>query len=72
MAISMKLLQFIKKQWIRSKLPNHIILNKGYFVGLSEALGENLHLCLVECDNQIISAGLYSEYNRIVQAHWGD
>jgi hypothetical protein len=51
--------------------PKSYYFNKQYFIELSKALGENLHLCLVEGENQIISAGLYTEYNRIVQAHLG-
>jgi hypothetical protein len=45
--------------------------DKEYFLELADALGENLHLCIVEYNNQIVSAGLYTEYNRIVQAHLG-
>lgn len=47
------------------------IFDRKYYLQLSEALGENLHLCIVEFNNQIIAAGLYTEYSRIVQAHLG-
>lgn len=42
-----------------------------YFLQLHNALGEMLHLCIVEQADQIISAGLYSECNGIVQAIFG-
>lgn len=45
--------------------------NYDYFVGLLEILGEQLHLCIVELDNQIISAGIYTECCGIVQAVLG-
>ncbi|HEY9664669.1 MAG TPA: peptidoglycan bridge formation glycyltransferase FemA/FemB family protein, partial [Allocoleopsis sp.] len=40
-----------------------------YFHNLIEGLGEKLHLCIVEFENKIISAGLLTEYNGIVQSH---
>jgi hypothetical protein len=40
-----------------------------YFDGLREALGESLHLCVVEKDGVIAAAGLFVEINGIVQYH---
>jgi hypothetical protein len=40
-----------------------------YFDGLRDALGENLHLCVVEKDGVIAAAGLFAETNGIVQYH---
>ena len=40
-----------------------------YFDGLRDALGESLHLCVVEKDGAIAAAGLYVETNGIVQYH---
>lgn len=42
-----------------------------YFLDLLEALGEKLHLCIVECDRQIVCAGLFTECCGIVQYHLG-
>ncbi len=42
-----------------------------YFWELSEALGDQLHLCVVEADNQISCAGLFTECCSIVQYHLG-
>lgn len=43
----------------------------GYFLDLRSALGEKLHLCIVEGNEQIVSAGLYTECCGIVQAILG-
>ena len=40
-----------------------------YFDGLRDALGESLHLCVVEKDGVIAAAGLFVETNGIVQYH---
>jgi len=40
-----------------------------YFDGLRDALGENLHLCVVEKDGVIAAAGLFVETNGIVEYH---
>jgi len=40
-----------------------------YFDGLRDALGESLHLCVVEKDGVIAAAGLFVEINGIVQYH---
>lgn len=45
--------------------------NQHYFEGLHRALGDHLHLCLVEADGEVASAGLYSEAHGIVQALFG-
>lgn len=42
-----------------------------YFFDLLEALGERLHLCIVEFDHQIVCAGLFTECCGIVQYHLG-
>jgi hypothetical protein len=42
-----------------------------YFEGLHQALGDRLHLCIVEAEGAIASAGLYSEAHGIVQALFG-
>jgi Acetyltransferase (GNAT) domain len=49
----------------------YLEFDHAYFLQLYEALGDMLHLCVVEQDNQIISAGLYTECNGIVQAIFG-
>jgi lipid II:glycine glycyltransferase (peptidoglycan interpeptide bridge formation enzyme) len=40
-----------------------------YFEGLREALGESLHLCVVEKDGAIAAAGLFVETDGLVQFH---
>jgi hypothetical protein len=40
-----------------------------YFDGLRDALGKNLHLCVVEKDGVIAAAGLFVETDGIVQFH---
>jgi RimJ/RimL family protein N-acetyltransferase len=40
-----------------------------YFDGLRDALGESLHLCVVEKDGVVGAAGLFVETNGIVQYH---
>lgn len=40
-----------------------------YFEGLREALGESLHLCVVEKDGALAAAGLFVETDGIVQFH---
>jgi ribosomal protein S18 acetylase RimI-like enzyme len=42
-----------------------------YFDGLRDALGERLHLCIVECGDAVAAAGLFVETNGIVQYHLG-
>jgi hypothetical protein len=42
-----------------------------YFGALQEALGEHVHLMLVEADGQFISGGIFFEYDGIVQYHLG-
>jgi len=42
-----------------------------YFLHLHDVLGDMLHLCVVEQTGQVISAGLYTECNGIVQAIFG-
>ncbi|MEY3298354.1 MAG: hypothetical protein RLZZ597_1614 [Cyanobacteriota bacterium] len=45
--------------------------NQHYFEKLHQVLGVNLHLCVVEVDGEVASAGLYSEAHGIVQALFG-
>jgi hypothetical protein len=40
-----------------------------YFEGIREALGESLHLCVVEKDGAVAAAGLFVETDGIVQFH---
>ncbi len=42
-----------------------------YFSHLSDALGEKLHLCIVELNQEITCAGLFTECCGIVQYHLG-
>lgn len=42
--------------------------NAQYFKKMKDVLKEKLHLCIVEIDNQVASAGLYTEYSGIVQS----
>ncbi|WP_414586008.1 peptidoglycan bridge formation glycyltransferase FemA/FemB family protein [Scytonema sp. PCC 10023] len=41
--------------------------NNEYFSHMKDLLGKKLHLCIVELDNQVASAALYTEYCGIVQ-----
>ncbi|PIG91483.1 GNAT family N-acetyltransferase [Gloeocapsopsis sp. IPPAS B-1203] len=45
--------------------------DKSYFIQLSQALKNQLHLCIVELDNEIICSGLFTEACGIVQYHLG-
>ena len=45
--------------------------NKEYCLQLKSALGEKLHLCVVELENEIASAGLYTESGGIIQSLFG-
>ncbi|MFQ4136155.1 GNAT family N-acetyltransferase [Nodosilinea sp. PGN35] len=45
--------------------------DRGYFEGLHQALGDRLHLCVVEAEGDAAAAGLYSESHGIVQALFG-
>ncbi|WP_155523764.1 hypothetical protein [Nodosilinea nodulosa] len=40
--------------------------DRGYFEGLHQALGNRLHLCIVEAGGEVASAGLYTESCGIV------
>ncbi|MBD2212378.1 peptidoglycan bridge formation glycyltransferase FemA/FemB family protein [Nostoc linckia FACHB-104] len=42
--------------------------NAQYFKKMQEVLKEKLHLCIVEVDHEVASAGLYTEYGGIVQS----
>jgi ribosomal protein S18 acetylase RimI-like enzyme len=45
------------------------LFDDAYFDGLRDALGESLHLCVVEKNDVIVAAGLFVETNGIVQYH---
>ena len=45
--------------------------DQGYFEGLHQALGDRLHLCVVEAEGETVSAGLYTVSHGIVQALFG-
>lgn len=45
--------------------------DQGYFEGLYQALGDRLHLCVVEAEGETASAGLYTVSHGIVQALFG-
>lgn len=45
--------------------------DQAYFEGLHRALGDRLHLCVVEAEGETVSAGLYSECHGVVQALFG-
>ncbi|MBD1876690.1 GNAT family N-acetyltransferase [Nodosilinea sp. FACHB-131] len=45
--------------------------DQDYFEGLHRALGDRLHLCVVETEGEAASAGLYTESHGIVQALFG-
>ena len=45
--------------------------NKEYCLQLKSALGDRLHLCIVEVENEVASAGLYTESGGIVQSLFG-
>jgi hypothetical protein len=53
---------------VRSATPFYFF-GDGYFQGLREALGERLHLCVVEKGGVVAAAGLFVETNGIVQYH---
>ncbi|MEI2580257.1 peptidoglycan bridge formation glycyltransferase FemA/FemB family protein [Scytonema sp. PRP1] len=42
--------------------------NHEYFSHMKALLGEKLHLCIVEIDNEVASGALYTEYSGIVQS----
>ncbi len=42
-----------------------------YFSCLSHAVGSRLHLCIVEFEQQVACAGLFTEFSGIVQYHFG-
>lgn len=45
--------------------------DQAYFERLHRALGDRLHLCVVEAEGETASAGLYTESHGIVQAMFG-
>lgn len=49
----------------------YLEFDAAYFTQLGELLGDRLHLCLVEWEGEVASAGLYTEWNGIVQAIFG-
>jgi Acetyltransferase (GNAT) domain len=53
----------------RRAAARYYFFEEAYFDGLRDALGESLHLCVVEKDGVIAAAGLFVETNGIVQYH---
>jgi ribosomal protein S18 acetylase RimI-like enzyme len=53
----------------RRKASQFYFFDDAYFDGLRSALGERLHLCVVEKDGIIAAAGLFTETSGIVQYH---
>ncbi len=49
----------------------YLSFDREYCLQLKKVLGEKLHLCIVECDNEVASAGLYTECGGIVQSLFG-
>ena len=49
----------------------YLEFDAAYFTQLGEVLGDRLHLCLVELGNEVVAAGLYTEWDGIVQAIFG-
>jgi hypothetical protein len=49
----------------------YLEFDQAYFLQLDDVLDDMLHLCIVEYENQMISAGLYTECEGIVQAIFG-
>jgi hypothetical protein len=43
--------------------------SRDYFVALRQALGEHLHLWVVDIEGEVAAASLFTEYNGIVQYH---
>ena len=50
---------------------HYLEFDTAYFTQLGNILGDRLHLCLVESEGEIASAGLYTEWAGIVQAIFG-
>lgn len=49
----------------------YYLFDDAYFDGLRDALGEGLHLCVVEKGDSVAAAGLFVETDGIVQYHLG-
>ncbi|MGP1383670.1 MAG: GNAT family N-acetyltransferase [Thainema sp.] len=50
---------------------HYLEFDEVYFAELGGLLGDRLHLCLVERNGEVASAGLYTEWNGVVQAIFG-
>lgn len=50
---------------------NYLEFDINYCRMLKEKLVDHLHLCVVEAAGEVVSAGLYTEYNGIIQALFG-
>lgn len=48
---------------------SYYMFDDAYFEGLRSALGDRLHLCVVEIDGELAAGGLFSEVSGIVQYH---
>ncbi len=53
----------------RRSAAHYYFFDDGYFDSLRDALGERLHLCVVERDGAIAAAGLFVETDGLVQYH---
>lgn len=53
----------------RVEATSSYLFGREYFVALREALGDYLHLWVVEIDGDIAAASLFTEFNGIVQYH---
>ncbi|WP_204140179.1 GNAT family N-acetyltransferase [Halomicronema sp. CCY15110] len=49
----------------------YLEFDEAYFAELGQVLGDRLHLCLVEKENAVAAAGLYTEWHGIIQAIFG-
>ncbi|MBW4512555.1 MAG: GNAT family N-acetyltransferase [Scytonematopsis contorta HA4267-MV1] len=54
----------------RVNAKSYFYFDSEYFLQLAN-FNENIHLCLVDLNNQIACAGIFFEYSRIVQYHLG-
>lgn len=62
-------LQIYWQSMERCQADDYYYFSAEYFTQLREALGEHLHLCIVQMDEQVACAGLFTEFNGIVQYH---
>jgi hypothetical protein len=53
----------------RARADQYYFFSRDYLAGLRQALGDRLHLCVVEQGGQVISAGLFTETCGMAQYH---